>query len=231
MKNHSSASWVVHVKKKLGKYGLPTPYTLIDNCPTSSAWKRQIKKAIEDHWLVELQTEAATKSTLRYLHIESCKFGRIHPIWRYTPYNRVAILQASVSVKLLVGRYHLQDDLNKFRKGTELCPLCRKESETAHHFLFDCMKLDVARQKYLPQLQTLAMRMSSEENWQIIEKSPTLLMQLILDPERSNLQLDPSEIYRIYNLSRLMLSELHTRRAAYLEQMSEGLDKGNQKLT
>ena len=133
MKDHKSNSWVVHVKELLTKYNLPSAFVVFQSPPSKSTWKRQAKKPVKNFWLTKLKDEASQMATLEYLNTTKCLFGKLYPIWHYTPYNRIDILQACTLVKFKVGRYHLQEDLSKFRGTTYWDARCvRLQQKTCH---------------------------------------------------------------------------------------------------
>ena len=121
------------------------------------------------YWLEYLLDEAKRKSTFKHLNFAFCTVGRLHPVWRKTPHSKTAILQASVQSKMLVGRYTLQEDLNKYRGINENCPLCLAAPESMFHFLYECINLQAIRDNYLPQLKQAVVVANSKDNWEKIQ--------------------------------------------------------------
>jgi len=210
IKSNNSRSWVVYIKNLLSKYNLPSAYLLKDDTPTKFKWKALVKRTLNRHWIDKLRDEARQMSSLKFLCVDRCSAGTMHPVWRKTPYNKVAILQANVRAKILVGRYFLQDDLNKF-KGTEYpCPMCMKEPEDLNHFLYRCDALESERARYIPVLGRLTTQASSALNWRRVMADSELKLQLLIDPDSPNLALDPTATYD-------MVYALHSSRAALMK--------------
>ena len=90
----------------------------------------------------------------------------------------MAVLQAGVRVKILVGRYTLQEDTNKYRGSGAPCPLCKVAPENLYHFLFVCTELSEVREKYLKLIPEIVINSSWNTNWERIIKSPELQEKL-----------------------------------------------------
>ena len=60
----------------------------------------------------------------------------MHPIWQETSLNLNAVMRTHVVIRIMVGRYHFQDDMKKFRNTTAACPLCNSADENLMHFLY-----------------------------------------------------------------------------------------------
>ena len=112
--------------------------------PNKSEWKLIVRKRVNKYWTKSLQEEASQKTTLRHLCTDICTIGKFHPVWRKTPYNKMEVLQAGVREKILVGRYTLQEDTNKYRGSDAPCPLSKVALENLYHFLFVCTELSEA---------------------------------------------------------------------------------------
>ena len=52
IKENNSTSWFVTIKKKLYKYDLPNPCSLLDSPLKKNEWKNTVKKAVETHWKI-----------------------------------------------------------------------------------------------------------------------------------------------------------------------------------
>ena len=155
IKNDTSHSWIVHIVKLLKKYDLPTAYEIMVNPPSKDQWKYCVKKAVQKHWTDKLHQEATDKSSLRYFPSHQGTLNRMHPIWQETPLNLNAVMRTHVVVRIMIGRYHLQDDMNKFRGTTVACPLCNSANENLMHFLYTCPSLDTVRSHYIPNIKNV----------------------------------------------------------------------------
>ena len=143
---------------------MPSAYKLNLSPPKKSEWKLLVRKRVNEYWTKSLQEEASQKTTLRHLCTDICTIGKLHPVWRKTPYNKMAVLQAGVRVKILVGRYTLQEDTNKYRGSDAPCPLCKAEPENLYHFLFVCTELSEVREKYLELIPEIVINSSCNTN-------------------------------------------------------------------
>ena len=125
----------------------------------------------------------------------------------------MAELQAGVRVKILVGRYTLQEDTNKYRGSDAPCP------ENLYHFLFVCTEILEVRGKYLKLIPEIVINSSCNTNWECIIKSPELQEKLLVDPDSPELGLvDPDSTFSIGSVARCLMYALHTTRARKLEQ-------------
>ena len=122
-------------------------------------------------------------------------------------------------MKILVGRYTLQEDTNKYRGSDAPCPLCKVEPENLYHFLFVCTELSEVRGKYLKLIPEIVINSSCNTNWERIIKSPELQEKLLVDPDSPELGLiDPDSTFSIGSVAICLMYALHTTRARKLEQ-------------
>ena len=145
-----SNSWARHITKILAKYNLPSAYTLLDNPPKKLVWKHAVKAVVQDEWSRRLREEAEMKSTLRYLDIQACRMGSIHPVWRDI-HTDLDIKKATIKAQVLTQRYPLASSPTSGNRG-ELCPLCREAKETTKHFLLYCPGTRQDRLPYLTRI-------------------------------------------------------------------------------
>ena len=66
IKDDNSHSWFIMIKKNLYKFGLPSPYELLENPPAKSAWKRTVNKKLVEYWKEVLVSETQKKSSLQF---------------------------------------------------------------------------------------------------------------------------------------------------------------------
>ena len=81
-----------NIAQRLRKYDLPDLSTLVINMWSKLDWKQLSKRAILNHWVLELSVCAATKSTLNLMNCEfvSTKpFREPHTIWRHVHPNTI----------------------------------------------------------------------------------------------------------------------------------------------
>ena len=217
MKDHKSNSWVVHVKELLTKYDLPSTFVVFQYPPSKSTWKRQVKKSVDNFWLTKLKDEVSQMATLENFNTTQCLFGKVLPLWHYTPYNRTPILQACTLVKFKVGRYHPQEDLSKFRGTTLGCPLCKAPTENLPHMILHCQALSQHRAKYIKAYVDIIEGSSIEDKWD--ECDEYLQLKIILDPSSHDLDLNTDSILQIQQQTRCMVYALHNQRSCIIDSL------------
>ena len=99
-------------------YNLPSIFQLLSNPPSKNEWKRvmntAVNKAVEDEW----QQDAKSKSSLKYVNVDSLKVGRTYHIWSTVRNSIYDSRRAQLKSKLLTGTYILQGNravLTSFR--------------------------------------------------------------------------------------------------------------------
>ena len=207
LKNDNSNSWTALIRSLLIKYRLPTADAIYENPPSKSNWKRTVKKQVNSEWMDYLRGKATECSSLKYFSLHLCEPGKMHPVWRCTPHNKNAVLQAFVFTKFLMGQHQLQERRNKLLKSNKPCPLCSETPETIEHFLLECGSLQRPRDQQLPFITDLHKSSGGE------------LVQTILDPDHGDLSIQAADIYRLRCAARCLVYKLHMERCAAMEVM------------
>ena len=95
-----------------------TDYAALSNPPSKNEWKRvmntAVNKAVEEGW----QQDVKSKSSLKYVNVDSLKVGRTHHIWSTVRNSIYDSRRAQLKSKLLTGTYILQGNravLTSFR--------------------------------------------------------------------------------------------------------------------
>ena len=83
MKDMDSHSWTMLTRELLFMYGLPRAYDILSSPPSRPRWKNLFKRCVHDLWLEKLKAEAFLKSTLKFLNLDSCIVGKVHPLWQW----------------------------------------------------------------------------------------------------------------------------------------------------
>ena len=205
MKSSSSHSWAIYVKKLLHQYNLPQPAELLYNMMGKCEWKKRVKQCVWDSWYKWLKEEALNKSTLKYLNLEYCQPGIIHPVWAQDELDPLAHHRATVHVHLLVQRYPINTSHTSKKKSSP-CPCCQAEEETLEHFLLKCKQTAHIRSQYLPHI------VRSLQNCNIPNTAGNLL-QAVLDSS----VLSPSHdfIHAVTSVARSLCFHLHKKRCTY----------------
>ena len=177
MKDVKDKSWFMFVREILHMYNLPSIFQLLSNPPSKNEWKRvmntAVNKAVEEGW----QQDVKSKSSLKYVNVDSLKVGRTHHIWSTVRNSIYDSRRAQLKSKLLTGTYILQGNravFNQFQVNPT-CRLCKADPETRQHFISECSFLN-ERAAYSEKLLKNPVLQSA-----YIDKS------LIKDPEFSTL--------------------------------------------
>ena len=203
VKSLDSNSWTVMLRNLLYQYHLPSAHNLVASTPSKQFWKITVRSAILRHWEDKMKEDAAEMSSLSYLNLSKCQFGRPHPVWENIS-SPTEVRMATVKAKLLVQRYPLTSLRCAGNRYNTPCPLCHGPVETIPHFLRHCCTLDKVRAPYTRKLQAAldgAALQSPEED------SDTLFTKMVLDP--SWFSDDPA----LEDLTRRMCYALHNERA------------------
>ena len=145
-KPDNSNSWFLYCARRLVIYNLD-PVSILMN-QTSKA---HIKKTIREHHSTIIKTDAANKSTLKFMTLTDQPLREPHPAWLCIDCNRAETRKAVIKVKILTGCYILQSNRAAFNQYTvnDTCPLCQSEPEDRTHFILRCKALSDIRSKYL----------------------------------------------------------------------------------
>ena len=205
MKDRSSSSWAIHVKKLLARYELPGPVELLYSMKSKDVWKACVKQHVWCHWYKQLREEAESKSTLRYLNLEGCEPGKVHHVWAQDSLDPLAVHRATVHAHILVQRYPINTSHTSKRKSHP-CPCCQTSEETLEHFLLQCKATAHIRSQYMPRIVCELQRNN-------IPNSTEDRMQAILDPSK----LLPSSVFvrAVTNIARSLCFHLHKKRLTF----------------
>ena len=61
VKDDNSHSWFIMIKKNLYKYGLQSPYELLEDPPSKSSWNRIVNDKLEKYWKEQLISDSLKK--------------------------------------------------------------------------------------------------------------------------------------------------------------------------
>ncbi len=111
------------------------------------------KTAVHNHWTQQLQQEASTKSSLRYLNLSKCDTQTPHSCWSNIGASTRSVQKASAKLRMSVGTYLTMRNANKYFKCDPVCRLCFKEPETVAHIILSCPALHEPRSRFVPQLK------------------------------------------------------------------------------
>ena len=213
MKDITSHSWVITVRKVLFQYKLPSPFKLLDEPRKKNQWKSVCKSAVHEYWTNKLKEEACKMVTLKYLSVNFCSTDKPHYSYSLPTTDPMLVTQATVKCKFLVQRYPLTATYSAGKNRSHVCPICSIEPEDLHHFLFDCEPIHQDTDTYIEQLQAVIRKKhllfpplsASSKDW---------YTQLILDARTLT---GDEEVYRpIEAIARKMMFKLHHRRAVLL---------------
>ena len=108
MKAVKGKSWFMFVREILHMYNLPSIFQLLSNLPSKNEWKMvmntAVNKAVEEGW----QQDVKSKSSLKYVNVDSLKVDRTHHIWSTVRNSIYDSRRAQLKSKSLTGTYILQ---------------------------------------------------------------------------------------------------------------------------
>ena len=203
IKDLSSHSWTVQLRKVLHQYSLPLALQLSTTPPAKDKWKSTVKVAVTEYWEDRLKREATGMKSLKHLNLDMCAIGYSHPVWKTGP-DPIQATMATVKAAMLVGRYPLSGHKCAGKRQLPSCPQCNLEPETIQHFLLKCPAYQDIRSAYIPRLeQDLSISMSAFTDDQTVS--------IILDP--SHITADEDLGVQAETTSRRMCYAMHNRRA------------------
>ena len=202
MKESSSSSWAVNVRKILHKYNLPSAFEVLKNPPKASVWKKLVKATVNNYWSSKLQLQMKEMNSTRHLWTATLSLGTIHESLRGDK-NQHAVIQTTIATKLLVGRYPISNNHVAGKKLAK-CPLCQEEEEDEKHFLLSCISLRDARMPYL-------IRLLDHRRESGLEIDPSELTSLIINPYKLD---QPPQVKK---LCKELIYRLHQRRSYLLQ--------------
>ncbi|CAC5415659.1 HEXA_B [Mytilus coruscus] len=82
-------------------YNLPPWTYLKDQLPSKLSWKCKAREAINNYWKVNLQRDANSKTTLKFLCIPNLDIGKPHTIWNSLPPNIGELRKATIKSKAM----------------------------------------------------------------------------------------------------------------------------------
>ena len=223
MKDVKDKSWFMFVREILHMYDLPSIFQLLSNPTSKNEWKRvmntAVNKAVEEGW----QQDVKSKSSLKYVNVDSLKVGRTHHIWSTVRNSIYDSRRAQLKSKLLTGTYILQGNrafFNQFQVNPT-CRLCKAEPETRQHFISECSFLNNERAAYSEKLLKNPVFQSAYIDRSLM-KDPEFLTQLTLD---ASAVLDKEQFDKItWGLLELLTREyihrIHHKRLAELKRLS-----------
>jgi hypothetical protein len=210
LKNVTSCSWINTVKALVTRYDLPSIYQLFMNPPSKHMWKRMLRQNIASHVTCRLRLEASRKTTLRYLNVEACNPGQLHPSLASVANSPRDIVRGCVKIRLLLGQYRLQADIARQSGGKPTCLSCKQGPEDLFHVVFACPMLT---DLYATFRQSIEPVDPSGRVLTLIDSSWESALQLIIDCSKLLPEADLNLIYRIESLTRNYFYAVHSRRA------------------
>ena len=203
MYKDNQKSWINQAKSILSKCELPSIYELLEAKPQKLQWKKQVKKAILEHWTNTLKKQANSMKSLSNLNLEACSLSKPHHVWGKSLSNPKSVIRTAVHAQLLTLRYPLTGYKHVGRNYSKLCPLCNQEEEEIEHFLLRCPLLQESRDQPLKEmLHTLNQTDSSN------------MVSIILDPSFAATDINTVQI--LQTLSRNLCYNLHLQRKRLL---------------
>ncbi|CAC5381889.1 unnamed protein product [Mytilus coruscus] len=154
-----------------------------DQLPSKLSWKCKAREAINNYWKVNLQRDANSKTTLKFLCIPNLDIGKPHTIWNSLPPNIGELRKATIKARLCTGTYIFQLQKARFSNINldATCPICQLEEEDIIHFLTRCPVLEGIRRESLSVIKRITISKIGLGNWNSNFHERTCIAQLILD--------------------------------------------------
>ncbi len=224
LKQEGSSSWFLYVEDIAHKYGLPNPHDILAHPPSKDGWKQTVKETIWRHWRGRIESDAATKSTLKNMH-QVMRPGKVADIWEASSGGLTDTARAHTKARLLTGTYRLQSVVGRQNKmdPDKTCKLCREGVEDLKHFLLCCPSTETERSRYLKKIEDLMQKMRPE----VTNYSPEILVQTILDSRKLqsegqvSVSVQAQLVSSVERSSRDMIEALHRSRWVQLERLAK----------
>jgi hypothetical protein len=188
--------------------------------PTKLEWKNLVKQAVMEEVKKTIEQECQAKSTLRFLNpLFNINSAHISVSSTKNPRD---VTRSNIKLRMLTGTYNLESTQYTFRRvKTDLCRLCKEETEDITHMLLRCKTLSNITDQYMLQIHKCIPYVYSHRS--IIFRDKDLTTQLILDPTHPSIALHMPltlECYKELEMrTRNLCFALHSRRANILSQM------------
>ena len=99
-------SWFGHILFLCNQYSLPHPLALLDMPISHQEFKKLYKTKVLEYWYSNLNSNAASLSSLRFLRSDFLSLTQPHPIWSSLPgHNPYEVRAARIQALLLVDKY------------------------------------------------------------------------------------------------------------------------------
>jgi len=149
MKTSKSKSWIPNIKDILQQYSLPLLPDLLEYIPPKDQWKKTLKDAILQVTEEDIEEQALSKSTLKYL-CPRFTHNKCHNVVSFVKSPR-EVTRACIKTRMLTGTYPLQTTRLTYRQvPNDICPLCGVAPEDLTHCLLECTATQQTRAKYMP---------------------------------------------------------------------------------
>ena len=213
--HHVKNSWFIGVRALSQQYHLPDPLQVLISPPPKHQYKSAVKKAVCLFWRTQLQAEAQTKRSLKYLRPAFLPLGcGPHPLWWTCGSSPSAVRAATVQGKMLSGRYRLcwlRRTFGLGESGACRLPGCgMSPGDTAHILSGECPAILPALtatihnlQKLFSSCQNLAIPLLSSLHGNR-EQITTFILDPSSDPQVIRLQqeMGPSVLLPLFRASR-----------------------------
>ena len=217
-------SWFTEIRNVSLLYGLPHPRTLLNEPLSKEAYKKLVKSSVVNYWEKKLREEAELLTSLTYFKPAFHSLQSPHPIiWtpRANPYE---VSKAVIQLKMLSGRYKVAMLTKHWSPNKDKCcpvPEC-PQSETLEHLPLHCPHYTPSRLKLRRLWSSSPNPLISELICEILESTPSTLVQFILDASVHPkvillVQLYGQDIlYPIFHLTRTWCYTMHRQRSRLL---------------
>ena len=219
-KGYNDKSWFLETNRLLISYNLPSAHDLLKEIPEKEPWKKLVKEKVRTKVWLELKSALKNKSSARYVNLEACNPGKLHPVWSTANHTTIDLRKAVIKAQLLVGAYLLQTHRARFNQyDNNICLLCQCEAEDRKHFLLTCTTLNQARSPRMNSMRKLFKVNGAQWQWCVIRRDMDLLLQLILDGSKLVWLIGKKLSMETEPLSRELCFDLHKLRTMLIARL------------
>ena len=212
------------------KYGLPSPFSVLQNCPAASkeSWNTLVKTRVTVWYEQELRSRSLGNSKMSYLNVQLLGLsGRPHPALQNILTTQDA-KKLRLHLKFLTSDYLTNERIAKDRPSlSPACVLCSFPNDTIEHVMVGCKATADVRRRLFPELVNVVAQVQPMCNILWLPPPPSILTQFVLDcsslnlPDSFRIPAHNPGIYKIYKISRDWSFGISCERSRLLRNMTK----------
>ena len=91
-------------------YEIPSSHNILYLPPTNNAWKKIVKKAVDEYWIEHIKKMSTYFKSLGYLNASNYSNGKAHAALASVQTSARDITKLPVKLRLMTGTYYLQSN-------------------------------------------------------------------------------------------------------------------------